>query len=176
VLTKLKHHNLYLKPEKCQFEQKKVEFLGVILSAGTVQMDPTKIKGITDWPPPKNIRDVRAFLGFTGFYRYFVPNYSRIACPLIELTKKTTPFHWKEPQIKVFKTLKTLMCTRPILRQPDYTKPFFLATDASAYGVGAVLSQEGETNPRTHKIMRHPIAYYSATFTPTERNYDIFER
>jgi hypothetical protein len=115
VLTKLKHHNLYLKPEKCQFEQKKVEFLGVILSAGTVQMDPTKIKGIADWPPPKNVRDVRAFLGFTGFYRYFVPNYSRIACPLIELTKKMTPFHWKEPQIKVFETLKTLMCARPIL-------------------------------------------------------------
>jgi hypothetical protein len=176
VLTKLKHHDLYLKPEKCQFKQKQVEFLGVILSAGTVQLDPTKIKGIADWPPPKNVRDVQAFLGFTGFYRYFVPNYSRIACPLIELTKKTTPFHWKEPQIKAFKTLKTLMCARPILRQPDYTKPFFLAMDASAYSVGAVLSQEGETNPRTHKIMRHPIAYYSATFTPTERNYDIFER
>jgi hypothetical protein len=176
VLTKLKHHDLYLKPEKCQFEQKKVEFLGVILSTGTVQMDPTKIKGIADWPPPKNVRDVRAFLGFTGFYRYFVPNYSRIARPLIELTKKTTPFHWREPQIKAFETLKTLMCARLILRQPDYTKPFFLATDASAYSMGAVLSQEGETNPRTHKIMRHPIAYYSATFTPTERNYDIFER
>ena len=68
------------------------------------------------------------------------------------------------------------MCRRPILRQPDYNKPFFLATDASSYGVGAVLSQEGETNPRTLKIMRHPIAYYSATFTETERNYDIFER
>ena len=115
VLTKLKHHDLYLKPEKCQFEQKKVEFLGVILSAGMVQMDPTKVKGIADWPPPKNVRDVRAFLGFTGFYRYFVPNYSRIARPLIELTKKTTPFHWKEPQNKAFETLKTLMCTRPIL-------------------------------------------------------------
>jgi hypothetical protein len=176
VLTKLKHHNLYLKPEKCQFEQKKVEFLGVILSAGTVQMDPTKIKGITDWPPPKNVRDVRAFLGFTGFYRYFIPNYSRITRPLIKLTKKTTPFHWKEAQIKAFKTLKTLMCARPILRQPDYTKPFFLATDTSAYGVGAVLLQEGETNPRIHKTMRHPITYYLATFTPMERNYDIFER
>jgi hypothetical protein len=153
VLTKLKDHDLYLKPEKCQFEQKKVEFLSVILSAGTVQMDPMKVKGITDWPPPKNVRDIRAFLGFTRFYRYFVPNYSRIACPLIELTKKTTPFHWREAQIKAFKTLKTLMCARLILRQPDYTKPFFVATDASAYGVGAILSQEGETNPRTHKIM-----------------------
>ena len=72
--------------------------------------------------------------------------------------------------------LKTLMCPKPILRQPDYTKPFFLATDASSYSVGAVLSQEGETNPRTNKIICHPIAYYSATFTLTERNYDIFKR
>ena len=68
------------------------------------------------------------------------------------------------------------MCSRPILRQPDYTKQFLLATDASAYGVGAVLLQEGEIHPRTKKPTQHPIAYYSATFTPTERNYDIYER
>ena len=68
------------------------------------------------------------------------------------------------------------MCRRPILHQPQYDKPFYLATDASGYGVGAVLLQEGETNPRTKKPMQHPIAYYSATFTPTERNYDIYER
>jgi hypothetical protein len=68
------------------------------------------------------------------------------------------------------------MCRKPILRQPRYNDPFFLATDASAYGVGAVLSQEGETNSRTNKLIQHPIAYYSATFTPTERNYDIYER
>ena len=68
------------------------------------------------------------------------------------------------------------MCSHPVLKQPDYTKPFFLSTDASAYGVGAVLSQEGEINPRTKKPTQQPIAYYSATFTPTERNYDIYER
>jgi hypothetical protein len=67
------------------------------------------------------------------------------------------------------------MCTRPVLRQPDYTKPFFLLMDTSAYGVGAVLSQEGELNPRTKKPAQHPIAYYSATFTPTERNYNIYK-
>ena len=125
---------------------------------------------------PQTVKDVRAFLGFTGFYRYFVPNYSTIARPLIELTKKAVPFHWDTPQRKAFETLKTLMCRRPILRQPEYKKPFFLATDASAYGVGAVLSQEGELHPRTKKPIQHPIAYYSATFTPTERNYDIYER
>ena len=67
------------------------------------------------------------------------------------------------------------MCSRPILRQLDYTKQFLLATDASAYGVGAVLLQEGEIHPRTKKPTQHPIAYYSATFSPTERNYNIYE-
>jgi hypothetical protein len=68
------------------------------------------------------------------------------------------------------------MCRNPILHQPDYTKPFFLATDASAYGVGAVLLQEGDKHPRKTSPTKHPIAYYSATFTPTERNYNIYER
>ena len=122
------------------------------------------------------VRDVRAFLGFTGFYRYFVSNYSMIARPLIKLTKKVTPFHWEESQVKAFETLKTLMCCQPILRQPNYKKPFFLSTDASAYGVGAILSPEGKLNPCTKMPTQHPITYYSATFTPTERNYDIYER
>jgi hypothetical protein len=115
VLLKLRTHDLYLKPEKCAFEMDKIEFLGVILKGGTVQMDPTKTKGIADWKPPQNVRDVRAFLGFTGFYRYFVPNYSKIARPLIELRQKAVPFHWEEHQVKAFETLKTLMCTRPVL-------------------------------------------------------------
>ena len=68
ILQKLRQHNLYLKPEKCNFEQQHVKFLGVILEKGTVQMDPAKVKGIADWSPPKNVKDVRTFLGFTGFY------------------------------------------------------------------------------------------------------------
>ena len=75
-----------------------------------------------------------------------------------------------------FKHLKSLMCAKPILWQPDYTKAFFLATDAFAYGMGTILSQEGELNPRTQKPMLCPIAYYSSTFTPTEWNYNIYER
>ena len=116
ILQKLEENDLYLKPEKCAFEQRKIEFLGVVLEGGTIQMDPSKIKGIADWPPLKTVKDVQAFLGFTGFYRYFVPNYSNIARPLIDLTKKATPFHWEKPQFKVFETMKTLMCQKPILR------------------------------------------------------------
>src|SRR5712672_4360949 len=111
-----------------------MEFLGVVLENNTIQMDPTKVKCVADWPPPRNPTDIRSFLGFTGFYCYFIPNYSRVACPLLDLTKKVTPWVWAEAQMKAFETLKTLMCTKPVLTQPQYDKPFVLHTNASAYG------------------------------------------
>jgi len=176
ILDKLEKHDLYLKPEKCMFMQKRIKFLGVVLENNTIQMDPTKIKGIAEWPYPRNPTDVRSFLGFTGFYRYFIPNYLHVARPLLDLTKKATPWIWTEAQTKAFETLKTLMCSKPILTQPQYNKPFIVHTDASAYGVGTILLQEGEINPqKPSKPRLHPIAYYSATFTPTERNYDIYK-
>ena len=175
MLKKLKKHNLYLKPEKCVFKQWRIEFLGVILENGMVQMDPEKVKGMADWSPPQNVTDICSFLGFTGFYHYFIPNYSLIAWPMIQLKQKNIPFNWDHSCTHTFEHLKSLMCAKPILRQPNYMKAFFLATDASAYSVGAVLLQEGESNLRTQKPMLCPVAYYSNTFTPTERNYDIYE-
>jgi len=146
ILQKLEENDLYLKPEKCAFKQQRIEFLGVVLEGGTIQIDPSKIKGVADWPALRTVKDIQAFLGFIGFYCYFIPNNSNIACPLINLTKKAMPFHWDSPQFKAFKTIKTLMCQKPILRQPHYNTPFFLATDALVYGVGAILSQKGEPN------------------------------
>ena len=107
---------------------------------------------------------------------YFILNYSLIAWPMIQLTRKNTPFNWDQSCTCTFEHLKLLMCVKLILRQPNYMKAFFLATDASAYSVGAVLSQEGELNPRTKKPMLCTVAYYSNTFTPTERNYNIYEQ
>ena len=95
---------------------------------------------------------------------------------MIQLTQKNVPFNWDHSCTQAFKHLKSLMCMKPILRQPDYMKAFFLATDASTYGMGTILLQEGELNPRTQKPMLCPVAYYSNTFTPTERNYDIYEQ
>ena len=119
-------------------------------------------------------------LGFTGYYRYFVPSYSKIAQPLLDLTKKTTSWHWGESQHKAFEELKTQMCGSPVLIQLDMNKQFTLHVDASAYGMGAILSQEGNHTTKTlaqcQKPVLHPVAYYSATFTPTEQNYDIYER
>ena len=79
VLDILEENDLYLKPEKCAFEQEEIDYLGVIVGQGTLKMDPKKIKGVADWSPPTTVTEVRQFLGFTGYYRYFIPNYSKIA-------------------------------------------------------------------------------------------------
>ena len=94
VLDVLEKNDLYLKPEKCEFEKEEIEYLGVRVGRNAIKMDPTKVKGVADWPIPKNPTEIRRFLGFTGYYRYFVPNYSKIARPLLDLTRKTTPWHW----------------------------------------------------------------------------------
>jgi hypothetical protein len=106
-------------------------------------MDPRKLQGVADWQLPKTPTDIRKFLWFTGYYRYFIPNYSKITRPLLDLTKKGVIWNWGPRQFKAFEELKMRMCKSPVLMQPDFNKHFYLQTDASAYGVGAVLSQEG---------------------------------
>ena len=138
-------------------------------------MDDKKVDKVKNWSVPKTVKQVHKFLGFTGFYRQFIKDYSVLARPLLDLTKKTTPWHWKERQQTAFEALWECMCAKPILQQPDFKRKFYLATDASAYSVGAVLLQEGEaTPPKTPPL--HPVAYYSVTFTPMECNYNIYER
>lgn len=87
------------------------------------------------------ITDVQSFLGFTGYYCYFIQNYSAIVQPLLDLTKKATLWQWADWQEQVFRTLQTHMCSGLVLSQPNFDRPFFLQTDTSAYGMGAVLSQ-----------------------------------
>jgi hypothetical protein len=140
-------------------------------------MDDTKVERVRNWRVPMNVTEVCKFLGFTGYYRYFIKDYPRIACPLLQLTHLTTPWSWNETEQMAFETLQNRMVDKPILRQLDFTKPFILLTDASAYGVGVILSQEGGSNGSntTQKPQLHPIAYYSATFRKMERNYDIYD-
>jgi RNase H-like domain found in reverse transcriptase/Integrase zinc binding domain len=109
-------------------------------------------------------------LGFTGYYRYFIKGYSQLAWPLLELTKKGTPWHWDKEQQRVLEELKAKMCQKPILANPDLKKTFYLQTDASSSSAGAVLSQEAENRKR------RPVAYFSCTFSPAEANYDIYEK
>jgi len=110
-------------------------------------------------------------LGFTGYYWYFIQGYSQITRPLLDLTKQVTVWHWDDKEQLAFETLRDKMVSKPILQQPDFDKTFYLQTDASKYRVGAVLSQDGGTKGVTPR-KRHPVAYYSATFSPTEQNYN----
>ena len=173
-------HDLYLKPEKCKFLKWEIKYLGVIVGNGVLKMNPKKLESVKNWAVPNSPTEIRKFLGFTRYYRYFVPNYSQIAQPLLHLTKKTTPWEWTQTQQLAFDLLKALMCKAPVLIQPNFEKKFFLQVNASAYGVGTVLLQEGETTtPSLEKWQKpalHLIAFYSATFTPTKQNYDIYNR
>jgi hypothetical protein len=107
-----------------------------------VRVDPKKIEAMQDWPYPKTLKILCGFLGFTGYHRKFVKNYGKIATPLTTLLKKTS-FTWTPAVAQAFQTLKTTMCTTPVLSLPDFTKTFLLECDASGKGINAVLMQEG---------------------------------
>ena len=124
VLQTLEDNDLYLKPKKCQFEQTKIDYLGMIVKEGEIVMDPAKLKGIQDWPVPKTVKQVRSFLGFGNFYRKFIRNYSDIAKPMNDLLKKNQPFIWTGQAQKAFETLKKRFTKEPILAMPDISQPF----------------------------------------------------
>jgi RNase H-like domain found in reverse transcriptase len=103
-------------------------------------MEEAKVDKVKQWKPPRDVTQVQCFLGFTGYYRYFIQGYSQLARPLLDLTKKGTPWHWGDEQQKAFNDLKTKMCQKPVLANPDLKKTFYLQTDASNSSAGAVLS------------------------------------
>jgi hypothetical protein len=148
----LAENDLYVKLEKCTFEQEEIEYLGVIIGKGKTCMDPKKLLAVTNYPTPTTVTDVWAFLGLTGYYRYFVEGYLKLVRPLLDLTKKTMAWHWDTDQEQAFMALKTCMCMAPVLIQPDFNCKFYLQMDASGYGMGAVLSQEGGPDTLTDTL------------------------
>jgi hypothetical protein len=116
ILAKLMKHNLFLKPEKCSFKQPSIEFLGVQVTQGEVQMDDTKVDKVCNWRTPTNITEVRKFLGFMGYYRYFIKDYLKIAQPLLQLTHLTAPWSWEQEEQTAFQTLHNAMTDKPVLQ------------------------------------------------------------
>ena len=169
VLDILEANQLFVRPEKCTWESPTVNYLGLILEKGVMRMDPIKIQGISNWPTPTSVKQVRSFMGFCNFYRPFIFQFSHIARPLNQLTKKDTPWEWGPKQQYTFETLQKRITSEPVLMQPKLEEPFEIEVDASGYAIGAILIQRDE------KGKRHPIAYFSATLTNAERNYDIYE-
>jgi len=162
--------DLYLRPAKCSFNQTSVEYLGLIISEGELRMDPVKLKAVQDWPKPKKVKDIQQFLGFCNFYRRFVQDYSTLARPLFDLTKKDTRWAWTHLQETAFTALQHALTSAPVLILPDYDKPFTLITDASDYAMGSILEQDDALG------QSHPVAFYSKSLQPAERNYEIHDK
>ncbi|MCO5577822.1 hypothetical protein L7F22_031656 [Adiantum nelumboides] len=160
VLEILRQHQLYAKESKCTFFFPQVSYLGFIISADGISVDPEKIKDIVEWPQPSSISKVRGFLGITGWYRIFVKDYALIAAPLIGLLKKGLQINWKAEHEAIFLELKGYLVSSPILKLIDFSKEFEIVTDASGLALGGVLTQEGR-----------PVAYTSRKLRDHERNY-----
>lgn len=168
VLKILRKHKLYLKPEKCFFEQSTVEYLGLIIGNGLVHLDPRKVEAVKNWPAPKSKKEVQSFLGFCNFYRQFIKDFSAIAKPLTSLTGNTD-WKWGTDQDNATTGLKEALCSQPVLAIPVDDTPYRLEVNSSDFAQGGVLSQfiNGKW---------HPVAYRSKSLSETERNYEIYDK
>ena len=164
VLTRVAEYGLQLKSTKCNLFRTSVPFLGHIVGRAGLECDPNKVSAVANWIPPSTIKGVREFLGFTGYYRRFVPDYSTVAQPLVRLLGKDCKFKWTDACQDAFKTLRALLIKAPVLAFPKEDLPYIVDTDASDYGIGGVLSQCIEGT-------EHVIAYYSKSLNPAQQKY-----
>jgi hypothetical protein len=159
----MREHKLYLRPEKCEFEKTRIEYLGVIISHNKVKMDPVKVAGVADWPTPAGKKEVQSFVGFINLYRRFISDFSHHARALFNLTMKDVRFIWGLPQEDSFMKLKELVTSSPVLVLPNSDLPFRLEADGSGIATGAVLSQQSRDDNAWH-----PVAFLSRALNPVE--------
>jgi transposase InsO family protein len=169
VLARLQEHQLAIAPEKCDWHQSKVNFLGYIISAEGIEMDQEKIKTVLEWEPPGTVKEVQSFLGFANFYRRFIEGYSKLTRPLTDLTKKSEKFKWSENCQLVFEELKKRFTSAPILRHFDPDLACIIECDASDFAIGAILSQDFDAR-------LHPVAFHSRKMNKHEINYEIHDK
>lgn len=160
VLDKLREHQSYAKFSKYEFWLDEVLYLGHIISAKGISINPEKVEAIVNWQPPQNVKQLRRFLGLASYYRRFVENFSKIAKPLSNLLQKHVKYVWSPECDEAFNTLKQKLVTALVLTPLDESKPYQVFCDASLQGLGGVLMQEKKV-----------VAYTSRQLKPNERNY-----
>src|SRR5258707_493742 len=170
VLSTLQKQRLFLKPEKCKFEQKEVKYLRLVILKDHVAMDLTKVCRVMEWLTPTKVKEVQSFLGFVNFYQKFIHDFSDIAHPLYALTHKTQQWVWGSPKQEAFNALKKAVTSAPVLTFPSQSSHFHLKCDASNFATGAVLSQAQADG------MHQPIAFMSKGFSDVECNYQIHDK
>lgn len=169
VFRKLKEYGLFCKPHKCKFGKKEAKFLGFIVGGGTQKLDPSIYDAITHWKPPADASAVRSFMGFLHHYRKFIKNLSDVATPLSKLQSPKAEWEWTDSQVDAFKELKRRVCTAPVLRLFDPSRPIRVHTDASGWATGAVLLQDFGQGWQ-------PVAYDSKKLNSAQRNYSAYDR
>ena len=169
VFERLSSHNLRLNPGKCEFATEEISYLGHVISPDGIRPDPDKTTSIENFPVPKTLRDIRAYLGLTSYYRRFVKNYSKIAFPINQLLKKDSPFIWTKECQAAFESLKNKLISAPILGHFKPESPIILYTDASNYAIGCILSQIQDEK----EIV---ISYNSKSLNQRQSNYSVSER
>jgi len=168
VLTVLRQQRILIKESKCTWGQTELPYLGHIVSKDGIKIDPKKVQAVADWPQPTNLNEIQQFLGLVNFFRKYIQGYTNLCMPLTALLRKNTAFLWTAACQDVFAGIKTALTTAPCLALPDTSENatmFELVCDASVFGLGAVLIQEGR-----------PIAFWSRKMVPAERNYHVTEQ
>lgn len=171
VLSSLRKHGLKLKPTKCVFAVDSVQFLGHVISAAGIEIDPRRIEQVRNFPIPRNPSDVKSFYGLCSYNRKFIRNFAEIAKPLTPLTGKPSDFRWTIEAQQSFETLREALTKAPILVHYNPDAEHELRTDASSYAIGAILYQRHERPEQTGAVL-----YYSKTMTSAQRNYSATER
>ena len=190
VLLRIRRACLKLKPQKCELFKTQITYLGHVVSADGVQTDPKKVRAVAEWPVPVYVTDVRGFLGFCNYYRRYIRDYISITRPLNKLLCKDIRLVWKAEQTKSFKRLKTALSSAPLLAHPRDDCEYILDTDASAYGIGGVLSQlqpdcglySSDLEDTSDKagdengLVERPIAFHGRLLLPREMRYCVRRR
>ncbi|XP_042056251.1 uncharacterized mitochondrial protein AtMg00860-like [Salvia splendens] len=148
----------------CSICRTTVEYLGHLIVAGHLKADPAKIDAMVAWPTPSNSKQLWGFLGLTGYYRRFIAHYAHIAAPLTDLLKKNS-FLWFPAADTSYANLKKAMTEAPVLRLSDFMRAFYMETDASDFGIGVVLLQDG-----------HPLAFFSKKLGPLRRSASTYHK
>jgi len=170
MLKRLEKNDLFVKPKKCKWKVREVEFLGVVIGPRGVEMQKEKVEGVLNWPAPQNVKEVQKFLGLTNYYRRFIKDFARIAAPLHVLVRKEQKWKWEGEQEEAFEKLKAVFTIEPVLAIPDINREMRVEADASDYATGGVLSTKCEDGKW------RPVAFISKLLNATEQNYEIHDK
>jgi len=170
VLKRLKENDLFIKPKKCKWKVREVEFLGVVIGPRGVEMQKEKVERVLNWLAPRNIKEVQKFLDLVNYYRRFIKDFAKIATPLYILVRKKQKWKWEKEQEEVFRKLKAMFTTEPVLAIPDIDRKMRVEADASDYTTGGVLSTKYEDRKW------RPVAFISKLLNTTEQNYKIHDK